>query len=150
MTDAATGMPFVLNCRVYWEDTDAGGIVYYANYLRFLERSRSEWLRERGISQRALAQDPGVVFSVVSLQAQYHRPARLDDLLCIGCDPTRSGGATIEFAQRIWREGSESEVLLSASVRIACLDAQSMKPRRLPEVIVKALPSVDRTNGENT
>ena len=130
---------FSWQARVYWEDTDAGGIVYYANYLRFLERARSEWLRERGISQRALALEPGVVFSVVALQVEYQRPARLDDLLVISCEPRAQGGASIAFLQRIWRHGHEAQPLLSASVRVACLDARSMKPRRLPAVVVQEL-----------
>ena len=130
---------FVWQARVYWEDTDAGGIVYYANYLKFLERARSEWLRARGISQRALALDPGVIFSVVALEAQYRRPARLEDLLAISCEPAREGGASLTFGQRVWREGTEGELLLSASVRVACLDARSLKPRRLPEVLVREL-----------
>jgi acyl-CoA thioester hydrolase len=134
-------IPFVWQARVYWEDTDAGGIVYYANYLRFLERSRTEWLRARGISQLALASDPGLVFSVVALEAQYRRPARLDDLLSISCEPAREGGASIIFSQRIWREPLESELLLSASVHVACLDAATLKPRRLPQVIVRELPA---------
>jgi tol-pal system-associated acyl-CoA thioesterase len=134
-------IPFVWQARVYWEDTDAGGIVYYANYLRFLERSRTEWLRARGISQLALASDPGLVFSVVALEAQYRRPARLDDLLSISCEPAREGGASILFSQRIWREPLESELLLSASVHVACLDAATLKPRRLPQVIVRELPA---------
>jgi acyl-CoA thioester hydrolase len=132
-------IPFVWQARVYWEDTDAGGIVYYANYLRFLERSRSEWLRARGVSQSALARDLGVVFSVVALEAQYRRPARLDDLLSVSCEPAQEGGASILFSQRIWREPLASELLLSATVRVACLDAASLKPRRLPPVIVKEL-----------
>jgi acyl-CoA thioester hydrolase len=131
--------PFVWQARVYWEDTDAGGIVYYANYLRFLERARTEWLRARGVSQLALASDPGVVFSVVALEAQYRRPARLDDLLSISCEPEWEGGASIVFAQRIWREPADSELLLTASVRVACLDAGTLKPRRLPQVIVREL-----------
>jgi acyl-CoA thioester hydrolase len=159
---------FTWRSRVYWEDTDAGGIVYYANYLRFLERARSEWLRARGISQSALAVEPGVVFSVVALQAQFHRPARLDDMLLISCEPQRAAGASIEFAQRILRaapdggragdggdaggsdnagsgsqgaDGAEGQdLLLTASVRVACLDARSMKPRRLPAVIAQGLP----------
>jgi len=130
---------FSWQARVYWEDTDAGGIVYYANYLRFLERARTEWLRARGISQRELSLDPGVVFSVVALQAQYRRPARLDDLLCISCEPRQQGGATIMFAQHVYRAGEEAQVLLSASVRVACLDAHTLKPRRLPPVIVRSL-----------
>ncbi len=141
---------FTWQARVYWEDTDAGGIVYYANYLRFLERARSEWLRASGVSQSALAHDPGVVFSVVALQAHYHRAARLDDMLLISCEPHRQGGASIQFEQRIWRgspaagarppDGGAEELLLSASVRVACLDARTMKPRRLPAVIAQGLP----------
>jgi acyl-CoA thioester hydrolase len=127
---------FLWPLRVYWEDTDAGGIVYYANHLRFLERARSEWLRERGASQRSLAVDPGIVFSVIALELQYLRPARLDDLLAVSCEPGAAAGARVEFRQRIWREGAERELLLEASVHIACLDALSLKPRRLPAVIV--------------
>jgi acyl-CoA thioester hydrolase len=132
-------IPFVWQARVYWEDTDAGGIVYYANYLRFLERARSEWLRARGVSQLAMARDPGVVFSVVALEAQYRRPARLDDMLSISCEPQWEGGASIVFAQRIWRDPLEEDLLVSASVRVACLDAATLKPRRLPPVIVREL-----------
>jgi len=131
--------PFVWQARVYWEDTDAGGIVYYANYLRFLERARTEWLRSHGVSQLALASDPGVVFSVVSLEAQYRRPARLDDMLSISCQPEWQGGASIVFSQRIWREPLPAQTLLTASVRVACLDAETLKPRRLPPVIVREL-----------
>ncbi len=133
--------PFAWQARVYWEDTDAGGIVYYANYLRFLERSRTEWLRTRGVSQLALAHDPGVVFSVVAIEAHYRRPARLDDLLSISCEPAADGGACIRFLQRIWREPLADELLLSASVRVACLDAATLKPRRLPPVIARELPA---------
>ena len=130
---------FIWQARVYWEDTDAGGIVYYANYLRFLERARSEWLRSRGVSQRALAADAGVIFSVIAIEAQYRRPARLEDLLDIGCEARRDGGASIVFAQSIWRTAPSAELLLSASVRVACLDAASLKPRRLPPVILREL-----------
>ena len=130
---------FVWQARVYWEDTDAGGIVYYANYLKYLERARSEWLRARGVSQRALALDPGVIFSVVALEAQYRRPGRLEDLLVISCEPARDGGATLSFRQQIWRDSVAGELLLSAHVRVACLDARNLKPRRLPEVIVREL-----------
>jgi acyl-CoA thioester hydrolase len=131
--------PFAWQARVYWEDTDAGGIVYYANYLRFLERSRTEWLRARGVSQSALARDPGVVFSVVAIEAHYRRPARLDDLLSISCEPVADGGACIRFAQRIWREPRADELLLDATVRVACLDTATLKPRRLPPVIAREL-----------
>jgi len=130
---------FLWEARVYWEDTDAGGIVYYANYLHFLERARTEWLRARGWSQRVLAVDPGIVFSVVAVQAQYKRPARLDDLLATGCVPKVCGGATIDFEQQIWRSSEPTELLFEATVRVACLDSASMRPRRLPQFIAKEL-----------
>ena len=130
---------FIWQARVYWEDTDAGGIVYYANYLRFLERARSEWLRSRGVSQSALALDPGIIFSVVALEAQYRRPGRLDDMLAISCEPARDGAASLAFGQRIWRNDRDGQLLLSASVRVACLDARNLKPRRLPAVILREL-----------
>ena len=79
---------FVWPTRVYWEDTDGGGVVYYANYLRFLERARTEWLRSLGYTQSALAADPGVLFSVVEASIRYRRPARLDDLLLVSCEPS--------------------------------------------------------------
>lgn len=130
---------FVWQARVYWEDTDAGGIVYHASYLRFLERARTEWLRARGISQRLLASEAGVVFSVVTLQIQYHRPARLDDLLLIDCQPQRLGGASFGFTQRIWRESEQLEPLTRAQLRCACLDARSLRPHRLPQGIAELI-----------
>ena len=135
--------PFVWQARVYWEDTDAGGIVYYANYLRFLERARTEWLRSQGVWQRALESDAGVIFTVVELQVRYRLPARLDDLLWISCEPTRDGGASIVFAQRVWRERVGGDLLLTASARAACLDAVTLKPRRLPPIVDDALARVD-------
>ncbi|HET9390008.1 MAG TPA: tol-pal system-associated acyl-CoA thioesterase [Steroidobacteraceae bacterium] len=129
---------FAWAVRVYWEDTDGGGIVYYANYLRFLERARTEWLRSLGHSQRVLAEEQGVVFTVVSLEAEYRRPARLDDELTITCEPQAEGAASIRFAQRIYRAGAEpapQRLLLEASVRVACVDARTLRPRRLPEFL---------------
>jgi acyl-CoA thioester hydrolase len=133
------GIVFLWQARVYYEDTDAGGIVYYANYLRFLERARTEWLRSEGWSQRALALDPGIVFAVVTLQAQYRRPARLDDVLAISCEPSLSGSATLLFRQRIWRDDARGELLLEGEARVACLDAASLRPRRLPDFIAREL-----------
>ena len=128
--------------RVYWEDTDGGGIVYYANYLRFLERARSEWLRARGHSQLQLARDRGVVFTVVSLAVDYRAPARLDDELEITCEPRADGAASLRFAQRIYRApggGRAPQLLLEASLRVACVDARTMRPQRLPEFLAGAL-----------
>ena len=133
--------------RVYWEDTDGGGIVYYANYLRFLERARTEWLRSLGFSQQQLARDPGIVFTVVSLNIDYRRPAKLDDELIVTCEPSVEGAATIRFAQRIHRKdaaqstgqstGNDDTLLLlaEASVRVACVDASTLRPRRLPDFL---------------
>jgi acyl-CoA thioester hydrolase len=131
---------FVWQARVYWEDTDAGGIVYYANYLRYLERARTEWLRSKGVWQRKLEDDAGVIFTVIDLQVQYRLPARLDDLLWISCEPTLDGRATIAFGQRIWRDRVEGDLLLQGSARAACLDAVTRRPRRLPPIVVGAMP----------
>jgi acyl-CoA thioester hydrolase len=117
--------------RVYWEDTDGGGIVYYANYLRFLERARTEWLRARGHRQSELAQSAGILFTVVHLEAWYRRPARLDDELRVSCEAVPDGRATLRFAQRITRG---PQLLLEATTRVACLDARTLRPRRLPDL----------------
>lgn len=125
--------------RIYWEDTDGGGIVYHANYLRFLERARTEWLRRRGIVQSALARDPGVIFAVVSIQLEYRKPARLDDLLYIGCRPEQDGAATLVFHQGIRRGSAAGEMLVEGTARVACLDAATLRPRRLPPTILEVL-----------
>jgi acyl-CoA thioester hydrolase len=121
---------------VYWEDTDGGGVVYYANYLKFLERARTEWLRALGFVQTELARDPGIIFVVASLTIDYRRPARLDDALVVTCDYEPDGNICIRFDQRILRN---DEVLVEASVRVACLDAESFRPKRLPAALVSAL-----------
>jgi acyl-CoA thioester hydrolase len=130
--------------RVYWEDTDGGAIVYYANYLRFLERSRTEWLRARGHSQAELARELGVLFAVVSIQVDYRAPARLDDELETTCDPRPEGAASLRFAQRIYRAGrgataAAAGLLVEANVRVACVDAHSLKPKRLPQFLLDAV-----------
>jgi len=139
--------PFRWASRIYWEDTDGGGIVYYANYLRFLERARTEWLRSLGYSQAVLAKEPGIVFAVVSLNIEYRKPARLDDELLISCEPQLEGPATLLFAQRIHRnanppleasrQGTAPELLVEASVRVACLDARTLRPKRLPDFLTQ-------------
>ena len=129
--------------RVYWEDTDGGGIVYYANYLRFLERARTEWLRSLGYSQQVLAREPGIVFTVVSLTVEYRRPARLDDELTITCAARADRAATMRFEQAIFRgrDPDEGPAILTAAVRVACVDAHTLKPRRLPESLMNVLMS---------
>jgi acyl-CoA thioester hydrolase len=124
--------------RVYWEDTDGGGIVYYANYLRFLERSRTEWLRSLGFSQQQMAREPGVLFMVVNLSVDYRRPARLDDELLVTSAAQADGAVCMRFAQRILR-GVEPVPLLTAEVRVACVDARTLRPRKLPQPLCRAL-----------
>ncbi len=123
---------FHWSARVYFEDTDSGGVVYYANYLRFLERARTEWLRAQGHSQIALAADPGVLFAVAEVNIRYRRPARLDDLLVISCQPAPEGAATVVFSQEIRRGSPAGELLAEAVVRVACVGAGDFRPRRLP------------------
>jgi len=135
---------FLWPVRVYWEDTDGGGVVYYANYLRYLERARTEWLRTLGYSQRELAHDPGLIFTVIALEIEYRRPARLDDALLVSCTPRREGAASVSFAQEIHRAQSAAarpgELVASARVRVACVDARSFRPQRLPDFLLNALP----------
>jgi acyl-CoA thioester hydrolase len=136
---------FAWPARVYWEDTDGGAVVYYANYLRYLERARTEWLRAHGHSQLQLAQLEGLLFVVVSVQVDYRAPARLDDELEITCEPLAEGAASLRFAQRIYRRpagaAGRRALLVEASVRVACVDARSMRPRRLPQFLVDAVAS---------
>jgi len=135
--------------RVYWEDTDGGAIVYYANYLRFLERARTEWLRAQGHSQLALAREPGILFTVVSVHVDYRAPARLDDELEITCAPRPEGAATLRFVQRIYRTGAarRAELLVEAQVRVACVDAATLRPRRLPQFLREAVATEAIANG---
>jgi acyl-CoA thioester hydrolase len=123
--------------RVYYEDTDAAGIVYYANYLKFMERARTEWLRSFGHDQRTLRERSGILFVVTRLEVRYRHPARLDDELQVTLQAGRTGRAGFDLAQRIER-GGESP-LCTASVRLACLHAGSMKPHRIPDYLLQEL-----------
>jgi len=125
-----------LPVRVYWEDTDAGGVVYYANYLRFLERARSDWLRALGVHQEAERQRSGQVFVVHHVDASYLKPARLDDLLDVRVGVQEARSASLTFAQSIWRGNTE---LLRARIRVACVDAASFKPQRLDPALLQRL-----------
>ena len=122
--------------RVYWEDTDAGGIVYHATYLAFMERARSEWLRTVGIDQRALREREHLQFAVVDMQIQWRRPALHDDLLTVTAALAEHGHASFRFAQQV-RRGEQ--LLVAAEVRVAALDSQTLKPRRLPADLVQRL-----------
>lgn len=122
--------------RVYWEDTDAGGIVFYANYLKFFERARTEWLRALGIGQQALREATGGMFVVSETSVKYHRPAQLDDLLCVTARMAESGRASLVIAQQAWRDDT---LLCEGTIRIGWVDAASMKPARIPTSVLERL-----------
>lgn len=139
--EADAGLPFSWPVRVYWEDTDAGGVVYHASYLRFFERCRSEWLRSLGFAQERIRQDQDRVFAIRSMNTEYRRACRLDDQLEVRLDEVRVGQASLDFQQSIVRLG-DSELVARAEVRAGCLVASSFKPARLPESFRQALLAV--------
>lgn len=124
--------------RVYWEDTDAGGIVFYANYLKFFERARTEWLRSLGIEQQALRERTGGMFVVSETRARYLRPARLDDELSITAQLEVAGRAVLRIGQQA-RLGPQGELACEATIRIAWVEADSLKPGRIPAEILQRL-----------
>ena len=123
---------YTLPVRVYWEDTDAGGVVYYASYLKFLERARTEWLRALGVDQVRMMRDERLQFVVVEANVRYHRPARFDDELLVTVTLDSLRGASVVMSQEVRRGRNAEELLVTATVRAACLDATSLKPRPLP------------------
>ncbi len=133
-------MSFELPIRVYWEDTDAGGIVFYANYLKFFERARTEWLRACGVGQQVLREQTGGMFVVSETAVRYHRPARLDDELLVTARLQESGRASMTIAQQAWRKtGGAPELLCEGSIRIGWVNAASMKPERIPRTVLETL-----------
>ena len=128
--------PFRHAVRVYWEDTDAGGIVFYANYLKYFERARTEWLRSLGVQQQVLRETVGAMFVVGETQLRFLRPARLDDLLDVTAVLREAGRASLQLAQQAWRG---TELLAEGEIRIGCVDATTLRPRRIPDSILQAL-----------
>lgn len=131
--------PFTWQVRVYWEDTDAGGIVFYANYLKFFERARTEWLRARGVEQQRLRENAGGLFVVSATDVRYHRPARLDDLLLVTAQVTEAGRASLTIAQTARRDAPGGQLLCEGSIRIGWVDATTLAPRRMPAPLLHAL-----------
>lgn len=127
--------------RVYWEDTDAGGIVFYANYLKFFERARTEWLRSLGVEQQRLRDATGGMFVVTGTELRYHRPARLDDLLQVSAQVTELGRASMTLQQEAWllRDGAPERRLCEGTIRIGWVDAARLRPSRIPDSILHAL-----------
>jgi acyl-CoA thioester hydrolase len=134
-------MSFSFDVRVYWEDTDAGGIVFYANYLKFFERARTEWLRHLGMGQQALRQATGGMFVVLDTQVKYHKPAVLDDLLCVSAALAETGRASLVIQQTAARrEADGSLTLLSEGhIRIGWVMAETLKPARIPPNLLERL-----------
>lgn len=134
-------MPSVFDwtVRVYYEDTDAGGIVFYANYLKFFERARTEWLRAAGIGQQELLDQQGIAFVVKNANIDYVAPARLDDVVRVATTIDKLGRASIQFFQQAFRG---DQLLASASVKVGCVDAATMRPRPLPAPVAAKMRAV--------
>ncbi len=133
----STQPDFEIALRIYWEDTDAGGVVFYANYLKFFERARTEWLRALGHSQERMRLEGGAMFVVSDTSMRYRRPARLDDLLRVTVRLQLIKRASITLAQQAWRG---DELLAEGTIRIVCVDAATFQPRGIPADIATALP----------
>ena len=141
-------MAFAFPIRIYWEDTDAGGIVFYANYLKFFERARTEWLRSLGINQQALREQTGGMFVVTDARLRYLRPARLDDELIVTAQLERAGRASFTLAQQAFLKPSHppadtdttpGTLLSEGSIRIGWVDAASMAPARIPSSLLEKI-----------
>jgi acyl-CoA thioester hydrolase len=126
----SSALSFAASFDVYWEDTDAGGVVYYANYFRFLDRCRTDWLRALGVDQQQLRAERKLQFVVVNITVDFLRPAVLHDEILVTAALKRLAGATIHFRQTIMRG---DEQLIDAAVRVACLDSGTLKPRAIPK-----------------
>ncbi len=139
MSTTAFGFPL----RVYWEDTDAGGIVFYANYLKFMERGRTEWLRALGFNQQVLREQVGGMFVVSETAVKYHRPARLDDALWVTAQVQEAGRVSLTIAQQVLlRVEEQADILLAeGTIRIGWVDAATLKPGRIPATILEKLQS---------
>ncbi|MEW8658597.1 MAG: tol-pal system-associated acyl-CoA thioesterase [Candidatus Thiodiazotropha endolucinida] len=140
MNDESPG--FVWPIRVYYEDTDAGGVVYYANYLKFMERARSEWLRSLGFEQDLLLQQDGIIFAVRQVELGYHAPARFNDNLEVIAKLSQKGRASLTFFQEVVRP-SDSQLLCRGTIKIACVNMETMRPTPIPKKLLMEIPDVD-------
>ncbi len=137
--------PFGFPLRVYWEDTDAGGIVFYANYLKFMERGRTEWLRALGFNQQVLREQVGGMFVVSETAVRYHHPARLDDALWVTARVQDAGRVSLTLAQQVLLRaekpdaGTPDTLLAEGTIRIGWVDAASLRPARIPAPILEVL-----------
>lgn len=145
-TTAPTPAPFQHPIRIYWEDTDAGGIVFYANYLKFFERTRTEWLRALGFGQQVLRDESGGMFVVSETAVKYHAPARLDDTLVVTAELQSGGKASLTIAQRAYlRTSTQADpsqpdrLLAEGTIRLGWVDSTTLKPGRIPAPVLEAL-----------
>ena len=135
--------------RVYYEDTDAGGIVFYANYLKFFERARTEWLRAAGIGQQALATGEQRIFVVKSTAIDYHAPAKLDDRLEITVTVEKLGRASVNFMQEAWlADGEAPRLLCSGSIRVGCVGTTDLKPAAIPDHVASRIRNIMKQSGD--
>ena len=138
-----TTTPFTHPIRIYWEDTDAGGIVFYANYLKFMERARTEWLRSLGVEQQRLRDEVGGMFVVSEANIKYLQPARLDDELIVTAQLQSAGRASMAIAQQVLlkpKQPTDTPALLcEGTIRIGWVDAASMRPARIPQTLIQIL-----------
>ncbi len=131
---------FILPIRVYYEDTDVAGVVYYANYLKFYERARTEWLRSLGYDQDVLIEQ-GLAFAVAHVDARYYAPARFNDKLMVKTQIEKSRRASVIFKQEIITDDDEQTVLNKATIKVACVDLKSMQPKSMPQYLVEEIAS---------
>jgi acyl-CoA thioester hydrolase len=135
---------FAWPIRVYYEDTDSGGVVYYANYLKFFERARTEWLRAAGINQKALAESDRVMFVVRSAAVDYHASAKLDDELNLTLVVERLGRASVQFVQEAWRvAGTQRELLATGRIKVGCIDTEALRPGAIPNHVLEIIRSME-------
>ena len=135
---------FTWTIRVYYEDTDAGGVVFYANYLKFFERARTEWLRSAGINQQIMTETHSVMFVVKSTSLDYHAPAKLDNELKLTVVVEKMGRASVQFVQQAWRINCESEELLATGrIKVACVDTLRFRPSEIPQEVMQAIMTID-------
>ena len=126
--------------RVYFEDTDTGGVVYYANYLKFFERARSEWLRSAGINQQVLTEQEHIMFVVKNATIDYHLPAKLDDQLEISVRVEKLGKASVNFYQEAWRQTNYArELVCHGHIRVGCVHIVSLRPTPIPSAVLEKI-----------
>lgn len=139
---------FTWTIRVYYEDTDAGGVVFYANYLKFFERARTEWLRAAGIGQFDMTQTHGVMFVVKSTALDYHAPARLDNELKLTVVVEKMGRASVQFVQEAWRitqneNGEQRELLATGRIKVGCVDTERFRPAEIPQQVLTSIRGLE-------